>query len=90
MREFPRYRRIPLEVAAVQWLGENAAELEGFLGAHFDRDPESGDAAVLTTRHSVWEPLILGDWVLIAPGARIEVLRSDEFAEMFEAVDPDA
>jgi hypothetical protein len=93
-------RRIALEqlqprgIEAVQWTGENEAELTAFAGpGNFgvlddeDRancgDPEA-TAEVLDSRHSTWELLYVGDWV-VRDGGGLRRCSAEEFSERYEA-----
>jgi hypothetical protein len=85
-----RYTRLPIEVAAVEWTGANAAEMTAFLGALFDYDPEADGAecaAVLTSKHASWQYVYPGWRALLGPGGSVSVMDGDDFTAMFVAVD---
>lgn len=84
----------PREIEAVQWGGGNEAELIAFAGSgNFsvlddeDRanceDPEA-TAEVLDSRHSTWELLYVGDWVIRESGG-LRKCSAEEFEERYEA-----
>ncbi|KIF67589.1 hypothetical protein HY68_01405 [Streptomyces sp. AcH 505] len=64
------YRRRPIEMEAVQWTGDNTAEMTAFAGTCFAEVPaeDRGDdpdetAQLLESTHSSWVGLLVGDWV---------------------------
>lgn len=64
------YRRRPIDMEAIQWTGDNAAELHAFAGSRFAEVPaeDRGDdpdetAQLLESTHSSWVGLLVGDWV---------------------------
>lgn len=81
----------PAEISAVQWTGENAAAMAAFAGTAFhmideeDRvqDPDA-TAEVLDDRHSTWQPLHVGDWVIRGNAAGIRMMGAAEFRERYE------
>lgn len=92
------YRMKPVDhVTAVQWDGSNAAEMAEFAGHAFeafdpadpcDEDPEA-TASLLTSPHSSWELLYIGDWVIKAADGSLERWDGETFAEAWERVDGD-
>jgi hypothetical protein len=86
----------PREIEAIQWTGENEADLIAFAGpgnfgvlededlANCD-DPEA-TAEVLDSRHSTWELLCVGDWVT-RDGGGLRKCSAEEFSERFEAAE---
>ena len=79
-----RFRRRPLEVAAVHWTGENGDELSALLGACFNPTL----AAVYTNAERGWMFLEPGVWVALSPFGAM-VLTEAELAATFEAVPPE-
>lgn len=65
-----RYRRIPAEIEAVQWTGDNADALRAFCGSDFDTiDPEdrienTDQDAQLLVEASHWVGMQPGDWAV--------------------------
>jgi hypothetical protein len=80
-----RYARQPLDVAALQYTGANAAGMTAFLGAHFEMYG-GDDAEVLTTKHWSWTPIEPGNWAVLGPGGSVSVMDDDDFTAMFAAV----
>jgi hypothetical protein len=66
-----RYRKKPVIVDAVQWTGDNAAELATFAGKYFDvvdvqdrgDDPDK-TAQVFDYLHSMWITMYNDQWVI--------------------------
>lgn len=85
-----RFRKRPVEVAAIQWTGENLDEVRAFLGDAWIGQYANG-AVTLPTLHGP-VPAEVGAWVLRGPRDFWPV-ESETFAETYEpvgAVDGDA
>ena len=89
----PRFRKKPIEVEAVQWTGNNEAEMRAFAGDYFETvDPEDrGDdpdqtAAVRDPVHKTWVRLHDGQWVVKGAWGKFYPVAADEFTETYEAV----
>lgn len=83
------YRRKPLTVAALQWTGENHAEMKRFLGEHFSYGPDAqadGGAAVLSSQDLKWKPLPVMAWAVIGPGSAVSVMEEHELRLDYTAV----
>lgn len=87
----PTYRKKPVEVQAIQWTGDNAADLESFAGSAFEvLDQPSGDdpdatASILASQHSTWVLVYTGDWIIRElDGNGFYPCRSDIFDATFE------
>ncbi|MFI5938037.1 hypothetical protein [Actinoplanes sp. NPDC051494] len=67
------YQRRPVKVQAVQWRGDNAAELTALLGSDFDvldaadrancDDPEA-TSEVIEMPDARWRLMYIGDWAV--------------------------
>lgn len=89
-----RFRKRPVEVEAVQWTGDNEAELAAFAGPHFEAvgpedradDPDM-TGAVFDMLHSTWVKVHTGQWVV--KGVRGEFYPIDEtvLAETYDQAD---
>lgn len=87
----PRFRKRPVEVEAVQWTGDNEAELVAFAGDLFRAvDPEDrGDdpdqtAAVMDTLHNTWVRVYDGQWIVKGVKGEFYPCAGDVFAETYE------
>lgn len=80
-----RYYRTPQAVDAIQYDGDNLAELDEWIDpGYFDFNPDipansDGRASVLTTEHSVWQSLYPGNWVISWGDDEYAVLTDDQF-----------
>jgi hypothetical protein len=91
-----RARKVPVEVAAVQWTGENAEELGFWTGNLFDvldepdrtycDDPEA-TAQVFDELHSTWVLVYIGDWIVRGVAGEFFPCRDSVFVETYERVD---
>ncbi|MFC4006612.1 hypothetical protein ACFOY2_05225 [Nonomuraea purpurea] len=88
-----RYRKKPVEVAAVQWTGSNEDELKKFAGHLFEVvDPEDrGDdpdqtAAIRDTLHNTWVRVYDGQWIAKGIKGEFYPVAEDVFAETYEPV----
>lgn len=87
----PRFRKLPVEVDAVQWTGDNLAELLAFAGAKFgtidpvDRieDPEQ-TAQVFDELHSTWIGVYTGQWIIKGIRGEFYPCAEDVFAATYE------
>lgn len=89
------FRKKPVEVQAVQWLGDNAAELALFTSNLFDvLDPEDrancddpeATAQVLDRLHSTWVLVYDGDWIIRGIQGEFYPCRRDVFEATYEQV----
>jgi hypothetical protein len=87
----PKFRKRPIVIEAVQWTGENAADVTQFAGDCFRLVPEEyreddplRTAEVFDVLHATWMGLRNGQWVI--KGIRGEFYPHDEsmFAEIYE------
>lgn len=88
-----RFRKRPVEVEAVQWTGDNEAELVAFAGSLFHAvDPEdrSDDpdqtAAIMDTLHNTWMRVYDGQWIVKGVKGEFYVIAPDVLAETYEPV----
>ena len=89
MPESQTFRRRPAEVQALQWTGDNAAELEKFAGPDFDvvdqpDDNPEATAAIREGVHGTWELLYTGDWVIRDAEGRLAPVRAADFDAAYE------
>lgn len=85
------YRRRPAVIEAIQWTDTNPDELTAFAGQRFmplepderTDDPEA-TASVLTSKHSSWELLYPGQWVLKDDQGRVSIWYDEEFRATYE------
>ncbi len=87
-----RWRKRPVEVDAVRWTGDNAAELIAFTGTNFepldepvDEDPEA-TAQVFDRLHSTWILVHTGDWIIRDVRGEVYPCRTDVFEATYERV----
>jgi hypothetical protein len=88
-----RFRKKPVEVQAVQWTGDNEAELVAFAGVDFqavcpeDRgdDPDQ-TAAVMDTLHNTWVRVYTGQWIIKGVKGEFYPIAEDVLAETYEPV----
>lgn len=59
-----RYRKRPIEVDAVQWTGENAAEVAAFLGLPADPNWPVAPTIAIKTAHGDVAYVRPGDWII--------------------------
>lgn len=91
-----KFRKKPVEIDAVQWTGDNAAEVYAFTGEsnfapitdgfhHESEDPDI-TATVFDVLHSTWVGVKTGQWII--RGVRGETYPCDEsmFADTYEQV----
>lgn len=88
-----RFRKNPIEVEAMQWTGDNDAELIAFTGGNFQAiDPEDrGDdpdatGQVYDKLHSTWVLVYPGQWVVKGVKGEFYPIAEDVLAETYEAV----
>lgn len=91
----PRFRKKPaeVEVEAVQWTGNNEAEMRAFAGDYFetvDREDRGDDpdqtAAVRDPIHRTWVRIYDGHWVVKGAWGKFYPVAAGEFVELYEAV----
>jgi hypothetical protein len=83
------FRARPIEIQAVQYTGDNNAEIDALVGD--DRwgwaDPPSGQAAALrpTESWSRWLEAKPGDWIVRESDGRLALHDAEDFARRYEA-----
>lgn len=86
-----RFRKRPVEIEAVQWTGDNFAEISEFTEGYF-RNTTYGDGRPARTEvrdylHGSWIALDAGDWIVRGPRGECYPVRADVFTETYEPVD---
>ncbi|MCW2915516.1 MAG: hypothetical protein JWN52_3584 [Actinomycetia bacterium] len=89
----PLFRKKPITIEAIQWTGDNEAELVAFTGSLFhavapeDRG-EGPDitAEVFDVLHGTWVGMYTGQWVLKGVKGEFYPCAADVLAETYEAV----
>ncbi|MFJ9633817.1 hypothetical protein ACIRU8_39595 [Streptomyces sp. NPDC101175] len=84
-----RYRKLPVEIEAIQFTGDNVQEIWDAFGADGIYGPteKNPDHLILTTVHGDKAPARAGDWVIPdgKPGT-FYPCKPDIFAATYEAV----
>jgi hypothetical protein len=83
-----RYRKKPVVIEAIQWTGENFAEVVAFLGDDFggaQRGPGFDQIEIITLEGGITASL--GDWVIRGVKGEHYPCKPDIFAATYEAVD---
>ncbi len=90
-----RFRKKPVEVEAVQWTGNNEADLATFTDNRFaalsaeDRancDDLAATAQVFDVLHSTWVLVQTGDWIIRGVSGEFYPCRDEVFQQTYEAV----
>jgi hypothetical protein len=91
----PKFRKKPVEVDAVQWTGDNTAELHEFAETNFDvlgpedrancDDPEA-TAQIFDRLHSTWVLVQTGDFIVRGVQGELYPCRLDVFEATYEQV----
>jgi len=81
-----RYRTRPVEVSAVQWDGNNLAEMDDLAGKRFTYRPEPGaeDVAFVKVSLTSWVSLGEDRWVVRDASGVLRVHSPAEFAALYE------
>lgn len=85
-----KFRKKPVVIDAVQWLGDNVNELGLFAGDKFDPFTEPCDddpdatAAVLDDLHSTWVLVQTGDYIIKGIKGEFYPCRESVFDETYE------
>lgn len=88
----PRFRKKPLEIEAIQWTGDNEAELFGFAEIDFypydehQREIDGFTAEVYDRLHKTWIKVKTGDWILKGIQGEFYPCEEAVFAITYEAV----
>lgn len=87
------WRKKPVTVQAVQWTGDNEAELTAFAGDLFhavDPDDRGDDpdqtAAIMDTLHNTWVRVYTGQWIIKGTKGEFYPITPEVLAETYERV----
>lgn len=81
-----RYRKKPIEIEAVQWIGEqNCAEAFGFLGLEHPEDELDHSEIHIDTLEGTMTAQ-QGDWIIRGVAGEFYPCKPDIFAATYEAV----
>lgn len=95
MPTITRFRKLPVEISAIQWTGDNEADITAFTGtANFHAVPpedriEDPDitAAVFDELHSTWVGVYTGHWVIKGVRGEFYPIDGSVLAENYEPVE---
>lgn len=89
-----KYRKKPIEITAVEWTGDNEAELIEFTGHRFEAVPqgeraESPDitAEVFDYLHGSWVGVYTGHWVIRGVLGEFYPIDKDVLAATYDVVE---
>lgn len=77
-----KYRKIPVVIEAVQWLGDNADKIEAFLGEESPYAFEN-DTILIATLEGVMTAA-LGDWIIRGVNGEFYPCKPDIFAKTYQ------
>ncbi len=81
----PRYRSRRTEFDAIQWTGNNLADLVTWAGYNMTRQPDDG-LSFTTAAGSVWASL--SDWIIRDDTGHFRTVSPAAFARLYEPCDP--
>jgi hypothetical protein len=84
-----RFRKKPVEITAIQFDGNNQAQVSDFMGTSppFGFGPDGDHWVTLTTIHGDEAIARVGDWIIPEPEAgRFYPCKPDIFAATYEAI----
>lgn len=81
------YRRIPVEVRAIQWTGENTDEVWNEFGAEHVYGPTATnpDQLIVSTLHGAARANV-GDWIIQGTDRLLDVMTRREFRAAYERI----
>lgn len=85
-----RFRKRPVVVEAIQWTGDNEAEIRDFAGGMFAaldqpcEDDLDATAQVFDSLHSTWVLVFPGDWIIKGLVGEFYPCRDAVFRETYE------
>lgn len=80
--ESSRWRKKPIEVAAIRWTGDNYAALEALAGKSRLERRDDGAVMVFTLEGDM--ALLPGNWMVRGPRGEVYPVKADIFAETYE------
>lgn len=91
-----RFRKLPIEISAIQWTGGNEAQVIAFTGPTYFHavDPEDRiedadiTASVFDELHSTWVGVYTGHWVVRGIRGEFYPIDDSVLAESYEPVEP--
>jgi len=84
LRKWKKYRKKPVVIEAIQWLGDNEYEVSQFAGDHL-RHGESPDYLLINTLEGTMKA-DLGDWIIRGIQGEIYPCKPDIFEATYEPV----
>lgn len=58
-----RYRKLPVEIEALQWTGDNGAEIQAWCGDFFKFADSDGSAVLYVKANDAWLDVEISEWV---------------------------
>lgn len=90
------YQTRPVTVEAMQWTGQNTAQLERFTNGRFDaiepeyREDPDATGALRESRHESWNTIETGWWIINHPKIGFQALRPEDFERDYQPAAPAA
>lgn len=79
----PRFRKIPVEIEAVQWDGQNLAAIEAFVGKALDAAWSVGGYCFINTLEGRTNAVV-GDWIIRGVKGEFYLCKPDIFEATYE------
>lgn len=86
-----KFRKKPVTIEAVQWTGDNEAELAAFAGANFETVTDSPEwtGRVYDALHDSWIGARTGDWIVRSVRGENYPVHQDVLDELYDPVTDD-
>ncbi len=86
-----RFRKLPTEITAIQWDGENDEELARWTNAGFETtlpgDSDDPDVTALLLTDHGWIDVKTGQWIARDAGGRFYLVAEDVLAKAYERLE---
>jgi hypothetical protein len=78
------FRKLPVEIQAVRWTGDNSKELQKFAATNFDS--VSRPAQVFDRLHETWIAVVDGDWIIKGIQGEFYPIKHDVLMATYEGL----
>lgn len=79
-----KYRKKPVVIEAIQWVGDNFIEIDQFITSYHETYPQAGKVVIATLEGDMVASM--GDWIIQGVNGEFYPCKPDIFEKTYEVV----